>query len=263
MAFVKVNNTTVHYHYHRRTTTSPRCTIIFINSLGTDFRIWKEVVNELADSCDMLLFDNRGHGLSDVIGDTKGLDDFAADTEALIKDLNITDCVIVGLSVGGMIAQLLAHRKRISITRLILCDTRHKIGNDQIWNDRIDAVKKTGLSAVSDGVMLRWFSEEFRKKHPERVIGYRNMLERQPALGYIKTVEAIRDADLTEVARGIKLPTLCLVGDEDKSTTPDEVKSLSDLITGSQYKVIENSGHIPCVDNPHKFSQLITDFLNK
>jgi len=80
-------------------------------------------------------------------------------------------------------------------------------------------------------------------------------------LGYIRICEAIRDADLTEIARQIKIPSLCIVGSEDKSTLPDEVKNLADIIEGSKYEIIEGSGHIPCVDNPKVSSKLIIDFI--
>jgi 3-oxoadipate enol-lactonase len=109
--------------------------------------------------------------------------------------------------------------------------------------------------------MQRWFSEKFRNERPVKVSGYRNMLERTHAVGYIKTCEAIRDADLTEIAKQIKIPALCVVGSEDKSTSPEEVKSLADLIDGSVFKIIEGSGHIPCVDNHEELSNLIIDFI--
>src|SRR3954449_2520439 len=100
-----------------------------------------------------------------------------------------------------MIAQLLAYHYPELIDKIILCDTRHKIGNTQIWNERITAVKEQGLQSISNGVMQRWFSENFRTNLSNKVAGYKNMLERTPALGYIKTCEAIRDADLTEIAK--------------------------------------------------------------
>jgi len=107
----------------------------------------------------------------------------------------------------------------------------------------------------------RYFSEKFRSENAATVAGYKNMLERTPPLGYIKTCEAIRDADLTEIAKQIKIPSLCIAGSEDKSTTPEEVKNLADLIKGSKYQVIEGSGHIPCVDNPELLTKLIIDFI--
>jgi 3-oxoadipate enol-lactonase len=259
MEFLSTQKLVLHYKWidNKKPTT-----FLFINSLGTDFRIWDDVAERLSAYGNILLFDKRGHGLSDVVIDTKGLNDFADDTEALLNHLEVNKCVIVGLSVGGMIAQILANRIPKKIEKLVLCDTRHKIGNEQIWNDRIAAVREKGLSSISEGVMQRWFSELFRKNESVKVTAYRNMLERCPAVGYIKTCEAIRDADLTSVAKGIKLPTLCIVGSEDKSTTPDEVRNLADLIEGARYEVIKGSGHIPCVDNPEVLSNLIIDFVN-
>ena len=119
-------------------------TFLFINSLGTDFRIWNEVAESLKRYGNIVLFDNRGHGLSSIVEGTATVDDFADDAEALLKHLSIKKCIPVGLSVGGMIAQVLAVRAPSKFPKLILCDTRHKIGNAQIWNERIAAVNEKG-----------------------------------------------------------------------------------------------------------------------
>jgi 3-oxoadipate enol-lactonase len=258
MEFVQLQGIGIHYKWIDN---KNRSTFLFINSLGTDFRIWTDLVEILKDHGNILLFDKRGHGLSDVVENTNGIEDFTNDTIALLEYLSIEHCIPVGLSVGGMIAQLLAHHIPQKIDKVVLCDTRHKIGSAQIWNDRINSVKEKGIASISDGVMQRWFSENFRKTEAIKVSAYKNMLERTPATGYIKTCEAIRDADLTGIAKEIRLPALCIAGSEDKSTTPEEVKNLADLIQGSVYKIIEGSGHIPCVDNPAVLSKLIIEFV--
>ena len=267
MKFINLNGVTIHYQYLPSSPLSSGDgegrTFLFINSLGTDFRIWDQIVDVLNDFGNILLFDKRGHGLSDAVNDTIGLNDFTDDVLALLNYHSIKKCIPVGLSVGGMIAQLLANCTPDTIEKLVLCDTCHKIGNTQIWNDRIAAVKEKGLSAISDGVMQRWFSEKFRKDEAIKVSGYKIMLERTSPAGYIKTCEAIRDADLTEIAKQIKIPTLCIVGSEDKSTTPGEVKNLADLIEGAKYEEIEGSGHIPCVDNPEALGKLIIEFIKE
>jgi 3-oxoadipate enol-lactonase len=261
MKFVNINGHTLHYNFIPCASNASDTTFLFINSLGTDFRIWNDVAEILRQYGNILLFDNRGHGLSSIVEDTTTVDDFADDAEGLLKYLSINKCIPVGLSVGGMIAQILAVRTPSKFPKLILCDTRHKIGNAQIWNDRIATVNEKGLTSIADGVMQRWFSESFHEAHPEKVKGYKNMLERTPANGYIQTVVAIRDGDLTDTAKRIKIPTLCIVGSEDKSTSPEEVKNLSDLIAGSRFEIIHGSGHIPCVDNPELLSKLIIDFI--
>jgi 3-oxoadipate enol-lactonase len=257
MPFIDINGHVIHYQWQDNQQSK---TFVFINSLGTDYRIWTAVAGALQEYGNILLFDKRGHGLSDVVLDTNGLADFAEDVQILLNKLKIGKCIIIGLSVGGMIAQVLAGSIPEKIEKLVLCDTRHKIGNAPIWNDRIKAVKKEGLPRISEGVMQRWFSESFRKEQKTEVTGYKNMLERTPTLGYIKTCEAIRDADLTELASQIKIPTLCIVGSEDKSTTVNEVRNLSELIKGSQFEIIQGSGHITCVDNPETVIALIKEF---
>ena len=237
-------------------------TFLFINSLGTDFRIWDSVVATLQPHGNILLFDKRGHGLSDNADDTNGLKDYLDDVVALLQYLVIKKVNVIGLSIGGMIAQLLAHYHSEMIDKLILCDTRSKIADAEFWNARIQQVESVGLSGISNGVMLRWFPHSFHQQFPERVSGYRNMLERCSPKGYIQACAAIRDADLTDKSKRIKLPTLCIVGSEDLSTTPAEVKNLADLIEGSTFLVIQGSGHIPCVDNPKMLSNRILEFIN-
>jgi 3-oxoadipate enol-lactonase len=130
--------------------------------------------------------------LSDVVTNTKRLEDFADDAGSLLKYLKINKCIVIGLSVGGMIAQIMADRFPKHVEKLILCDTRHKIGNDQIWNDRIGQIKEHGLQFIEESVMDNLDFYEIYTEYLSKVNGYRNMLERSPALGYIQTCEAIR-----------------------------------------------------------------------
>ena len=258
MSFVKSNGHIIHYNY---LDSKRDRTFLFINSLGTDFRIWDDVAAILRQHGNILLYDKRGHGLSDEVQNTSSLNEFADDAIALLDSLSVKKCIPVGVSVGGMIALLLADRIPERIVKLIFCDTRHKIGTTESWNDRIASVKEKGIAAISDSILQRWFSEKFKTEQAEKYEGYKNMLERSPVLGYIKACEAIRDADLTEIARKIRISSMCAVGSEDKSTPPGDVKDLADLIEGAGYKVIEGSGHIPCVDNPDVLSKMIIDFL--
>jgi 3-oxoadipate enol-lactonase len=258
MELINCNGISIHCNWQN--SIKPR-TFVLINSLGTDFRIWDDVATALTPLGNVLRFDKRGHGLSDVVVDTRGLDDYALDALTLLEKLSIRRCTVIGLSIGGMIAQVMANKMPELIEMLVLCDTRFKIGTRQFWDERIAAVKNSGLSSISSSVMQRWFSEDFRNREPYRVAGYRNMLERTPVVGYIRACEAIRDADLSAAAKQIAVPTLCVVGAEDMSTTPDEVKSLSELIKGSRFEVIDRSAHIPCVDNPAALNKLIIDFV--
>lgn len=258
MDFINCNGLTIHYKWIDN---KKEKTFLFINSLGTDYRIWDRVVDQLKECGNILLFDKRGHGLSDTAVETKGLDDFTEDVWRLLNHLEINNCIVVGLSVGGIIAQLLAHYHTGMVEKLILCDTRHKIGSVDLWNNRIEQIRSHGLKSISDDIMKRWFPPAFHAEHAVVAQGCKNMLERCDVKGYVQTCEGIRDADTTEIVKQIKKPVLCIVGSEDKSTPVEEVKALADLIEGSFFKIMPGSGHIPCVDNPTGLSKLIIDFI--
>lgn len=256
--FVHVNGVSLHHQIIGGPGNKP--VIVFINSLGTDFRIWRDVIVRLAGSYPLLTYDKRGHGLSDVGQAPYSIGDHVDDLIGLLEHLKVSDAVICGLSVGGLIAQGLYARRPDLVKALVLCDTAHKIGTEEMWAARIAAIEEGGLDGIVDGVMERWFTPAFRNSDPA-FPGYRNMMLRQPVAGYIGTCAAIRDADFTAAAAQIAVPTLCVVGDQDGATPPDLVLSLARLVPGGRYEVIKDAGHIPCVEQPEMLTTIIEAFL--
>ncbi|EJT06662.1 3-oxoadipate enol-lactonase [Rhizobium sp. CCGE 510] len=259
MQFARINDVTIHYQVIGAPADRP--VIVFINSLGTDFRIWRDVVVRLAGDYAIVLYDKRGHGLSDVGQLPCSIEDHATDLAGLLDLLSVKNAVICGLSVGGLIAQSLYQRRPDLVGALILSDTAHKIGTAESWNARIAAVEKNGITSIVDQIMERWFTPAFRRPESTAYAGYCNMLTRQPLEGYIAACEAIRDADFTEAARRITVPTICIVGDQDGSTPPDLVLSTAKLIPGARYEVIADCAHIPCVEQPEALTAIIRTFL--
>ncbi|MBX9467940.1 MAG: 3-oxoadipate enol-lactonase [Rhizobium sp.] len=258
MQFVQVNGVSLHHQIIGGPGNKP--VIVFINSLGTDFRIWRDVIVRLAGSYPLLTYDKRGHGLSDVGQSPYSIEDHVDDLIGLLDHLKVSGAVICGLSVGGLIAQGLYARRPDLVKALILCDTAHKIGTAEMWAARITAIEEGGLSGIVDGVMERWFTTAFRSGDPA-FPGYRNMMLRQPVEGYIGTCAAIRDADYTAAAGQIAVPTLCVVGDQDGATPPDLVLSLAKRVPSVRYEVIKDAGHIPCVEQPEMLTTIIEAFL--
>jgi 3-oxoadipate enol-lactonase len=237
--------------------------VVFANSLGTDLRIWDRVALVLGAGLRLVRYDLRGHGLSEAPTAPYTLDDHVGDLAALMDARGVKNTLIVGLSVGGMIAMALAERRPDLVRALVLSDTAHKIGTREMWEARISAVRHSGMAAIADQMMQRWFAAEFRASRPADLIGYRNMLIRMPVEGYAGTCASIRDADLTDAASRLALPVLCLVGTEDQATPPDLVRSLAALLPGASFDIIPEAGHLPCVEQPDIMAKHIAAFAKE
>lgn len=260
MQFAKIGDINVHYQLIGAPAGKP--VIVFANSLGTDFRIWRDVIVRLAGDFAIVTYDMRGHGLSDSGGPHSSMDDHVADLAGLLDMLDTRQTIVCGLSVGGLVAQGLYAARPDLVRALVLCDTAHKIGTDDLWNARIAALRDKGIASIADGILERWFTPAFRAQGNAAFAGYRNMLVRQSAEGYIATCEAIRDADFTEQAARIAVPAICIVGDQDGSTPPDLVLSTAKLIPGCRYEVIKDAGHIPCVEQPEALTEIMRAFVS-
>ena len=256
-----INKVALHYEYLKRDDEKP--VLVFINSLGTDFRIWDEVVQRLRAEYSLLRYDKRGHGLSDLGTTPYSITDHVADLSALLDHLNIAEVILCGLSVGGLIAQGFYEKHLEQVKALILSDTAHKIGTPELWQDRITQIDDIGLPAMTEDVMQRWFTGPFRSPDNPSFQVCRNMFERQSAQGYAATCAAIRDADYTEVAKQIAVPAICIVGDQDLATPVQLVTELSALIKDAELHVIKDAGHIPCVEKSLEFTEIIQAFLSK
>ena len=112
-----------------------------------------------------------------------------------------------------------------------------------------------------DKIMAMWFTPDFHQARAAELAGYKNMVRRVPQEGYLATCMALRDADLRSAALEIKVPTICIVGDQDGSTPPDVVAALAKLIPQSRYEVIKGAAHIPCVEQPDILVDIIRAFM--
>jgi len=260
MKFCRVGDLTLHYADEGPRT---RDAVVFINSLGSDLRIWDEVVPTIAARYRVIRYDKRGHGLSSIGPGEARMEDFVADLAGLLDALGVEKATLVGLSIGGMIAQLFHARHPDRLASLVLCGTAHRIGTAESWAARIETVRADGIAAVADVTMERWFTAGFRSTRTAELEGCRTMLTRTPLTGYIAGCAALRDADLTEAARAITVPTTCIVGRDDGSTPVDLVRSLADLVPGSAFHVIDQAAHIPCVEQPEAMVRLIEQHLHE
>ena len=258
MQILDLNDVQLHYADEGEPNGAP---VVFANSLGTDLRLWDKVLPLMPAGLRTVRYDMRGHGLSSCPPAPYSMVALISDAERLLDHLNVRDCVFVGLSVGGMIAQGLAAKRPDQLRAMVLSNTGAKIGTAELWADRIEDVRKGGIQALADPVMERWFSREFRQT--DELAAWRNMLIRQPAEGYIGFSAAISDADFHATTARLTLPTLGIAGSEDGAAPPDLVRETVALVSGSRLHLIRGAGHLPCVEKPGEYAAVLCEFLKE
>ena len=260
MSFVFANGITLHYARDGAKTGSP---LVFINALGTDLHLWDALIACLPRRFRVLRYDKRGHGLSDVPPAPYSLLDHTHDLAALLERLQIDTSILIGISVGGLIALDYAGRYPGRVRALVLCDTCSRIGTPAGWSERIHAVREQGLPKMADMLLARWFAPAFATSRPADFQGFANMLLRTPQEGYLGTCAALRDADLHETVSRIKMPSLVLGGAQDISTPPDLVRQLAEAMPHARFRTIEAAAHLPCVEQPEAMAAIINPFLQE
>lgn len=235
--------------------------VVFANSLGTDMRLWDEVVPLLPEGLRILRFDMRGHGLSACPAGPYTMDDLTSDTLAMMDVLGLGRVTFVGLSIGGMVGQDLAATAPDRVRALVLSNTAARMGTPAMWQTRIEAIEAEGLPAMEDAILDRWFGPAFRHTDAARLWGA--MLSRTPQAGYLGCCAAIAGADLTQGTAGLRCPTLAIAGRDDRANPLDVVANTAALIPNAEFHVIEGAGHLPCVEDPRAFADILTPFLKE
>lgn len=235
--------------------------LVLCHALGLDLTIWDDLVGRLPASLRIIRPDMRGHGQSDTPAPPYAMGALVRDLERLMDHLSIRDAVVLGLSIGGLVAQGLAVKRLDLVRGLILSNTAVKIGTPATWQARIEAVETGGIAAIADQVLERWFGRAFRAG-PDLPAWRQRLLATSPA-GYVGCCAAIAGADFYTPTAGLRLPTLAVAGSDDGATPPDLVRETAELIPGAEFTLIRGAGHLPFVEQPDAYGAVIAGFLQR
>jgi 3-oxoadipate enol-lactonase len=236
--------------------------LVLSNSLGSNFGMWDAQIPDLTKTYRVLRYDTRGHGQSEVTPGSYTFEQLARDVLALADSLNIEKFSFCGLSMGGVTGLWIALHAAQRLHKLVLCSTGAKIGTDDAWNTRIEAVRKAGTKSIAAATMERWFTASFRQREPQTVQRIQQTLENTNTEGYIACCEALRDTDLREEVSGVRTPTLVISATHDPAAPPPEGKFLAKQIPGASYIELD-AAHLANIEQPKQFTQEVSDFLAK
>jgi 3-oxoadipate enol-lactonase len=235
--------------------------LVFSNSLGTNLSMWDPQVSALRGEFRILRYDTRGHGLSSVPPGPYTQEHLGGDILALMDAIEIPQAHFCGLSMGGQVGIWLGANAPNRFARLVLCDTAAHIGNPEIWNARIAAIRAGGMPGIVSGTIERWFTQKFIAHSPDAIASVRRMILDTPPQGYIGCCEAIRDTDLTDQASRVTAPTLVISGTHDPATPPAQGRLLASLIRGARYLEFD-AAHLSNIEAASKFTAAVREFLS-
>lgn len=257
MPFAEAGDLRVHFALTGRADAS---LVVLSNSLGTSLSMWDPQVPALEREFRVLRYDTRGHGQTALTPGFYTIEQLAQDVVRLLDALRLDRAHFCGLSLGGMIGMWLGVHAAKRLNKLVLCNTAARIGTREMWNARIEEVRKTGMKQVAATVVERCFTPEFRARSPQAAASAQQTIENSPPEGYAACCAAIRDTDLREAISAIRVPTLVIAGAKDPATPPAEGHFLADRIVGAQYAELETA-HLANLEAPDSFTSTLIRFL--
>jgi 3-oxoadipate enol-lactonase len=252
--------------------------VLLLHALGADHTMWDGQLDGLERVFGVLRLDMRGHGKSTWVDgrsdasaarEDRRIEDYARDAIAVLDALHIERAHWCGLSMGGMIAMWAASQVPASlgqpamsqrVARLVLANTSAYMGPRETWDARIATVRRDGLEPLAQSVGERWYSADFRARHPEVVESSASTLRATTPRGYIEACGAIRDMDQRDRIAAIAVPTLVIAGTQDVATPVEQAEALLERIAGADLIVLD-AGHQSAREQPDDFCAALLEFL--
>jgi len=237
--------------------------VCMAHALSSDSTIWAEQLPALlAAGWRVLRLDMRGHGGSDPVAGDYTMSELADDVVLALDFLGFRQVHFIGLSIGGMIGQVLAieHRERLLSAMLCATSATAVPGGDAMWQARFAAIAAAGsLEPLADDTMRRWFTDDFARL--DRVAQIRSTVASNSPAGYRGGAAAIIAFDARPDLPQVTTPALVVCGDDDPGTPAEGNRVIAERIPGARYVEIAHARHLLNVQHPETFNRIMLDWL--
>lgn len=226
--------------------------VLFLHGLGCDGTDWQPQLAVFADRYRCITIDHRGHGRSGrEVGEGYSIPRFAADALGVLDHLGIDRVHVVGLSMGGMIAQQIAIDAPERVCTLSLLDTFARPGAlGEGMSTMADQVEANGLEMIVAGFQAMVFASETPIAHPDIIERFNAQFRGNTPACLASAMRAIGGLDTFGHLGAVRAPTVVLVGAEDNLTPLAQANELAGAIAGSRLEIVPNAGHFSNIENP-------------
>jgi 3-oxoadipate enol-lactonase len=237
-----------------------RAPVVFLHGLGGDQRFWLYQVPAFCSRFPVIALDLRGHGLSSKPAMDWTMADMGRDVVRLLRNLGVERAHLVGVSLGGMVAQQIAVDTPYAIASLVLGDTLCGVPEemDGMAAAGVEFMEENSMAAIAKQRITAAFSDSVDPVMRDYFI---DRVARNDKQSYVRTARAIAQFSLRRRMDEIAAPTLVIVGERDRVTPPELSEELANGIRGASLVCIPRAGHISNLERPEQFNRAALDFL--
>lgn len=245
--------------------------LAMIEGWGYSRWMWFKQINPFSKKYTCIIFDNRGVGLSDKPDEPYSVGLFADDLRELLDHIKVHRTHILGISMGGFIAQEFAFKYPERVLSLVLVST-HLGGEKAIQTPKetMDAIlsireEELGARETLKRKMAFAFNPKYFEENPEeieQIISWR-IEEAQPRYAWLRQAEAVQSFNLGNKASQIKAPTLIVEGTNDRVVPHQNAELLLETIPNSRLVLFEGGSHLIFIENADTFNKVVIDFLRE
>lgn len=243
--------------------------LVLIRGLGSNADHWYSQTPVFSEQYKVITFDSRGIGRSGGADSHFNISVLAKDTVALMDAIGVSRPHILGLSLGGMIAQEIALSYPERIRGLVLASTH-------CGGKRVVRVSEAGVSLLPEELYGNteerkqkaaemMFSEKTLAETADVVEKYLDVSNRYPPAQEVlqKMRKSVQDYDSWERLPRIQVPTLVISGEDDVLVAPDNSRILAERIPGARLEIVKEGGHQLLIEKPYESNRIIMDFLKE
>ncbi len=238
--------------------------LVLIHGIGGSTEDWATVMPRFAGHSRVIALDVRGFGRSAKPKGPYSAEQWAADVAALLRYLQIGQAVIVGHSMGGVVAQriLLDYPGQVKAAVLVSTSSQVNEKASAYWEAQADQIEEEGLGPMIERRQAA-YDEDFIASHPEVIASDERRLRLNDKKAYAAGARAVARYHFTEELKSVAKPVLIIQGLDDIQTPPGGSVIMSRAIPGARLEMLEHCGHSVMNDQPEKLITLVQGFLDE
>ena len=237
--------------------------VVLIHAVGVDLTYWGDQIETLQTSYDVVAYDLPGHGGSAKPAKGFGFTDAVEALTGVIAGADAGPAHLIGLSVGGMIAQNLALDRPDLVRSLALLDTISTFPDAvrAALLDRARLTRAQGMGAILEQTLERWFTKDFIERRPDVIDRITKTLLADDAEIHAGMWEMIATLDTAPRLASLDKPTLVVVGEHDPTTPVAASRAIAERIPGAILQIVPGASHMAAIEKSSLINDILQDFL--